>query len=328
MGAQSLQKTRHETAFEYFMRESIKAINLLPDAVEWPFRTESPRHGIHALWKDSFIHNGLEYSEYHKTLRRLHGLGLLLVCYSTFLQGDHERERSAGNYEIRTIPIIYFLIPRGEQSDRFIHQLESNTELNVCVWDAKDQFTAGPSDELSKKNVKGKNFEWRIERSWDGEDPSWDRPLVEPFEYDSKEDSRVKEFLENDNPYFCVVGMNINSNDYREDDPCMFLKKIKDFDLVEHIEQAKKLSEDGLAGAHEEVNHEKDDCGNYRKSFEELSGLPSKGEAKKPSEDGSLAGAYTQLNDKKVEELSGLPSKEEAKKSSEDGSAWQGLMRR
>ncbi|KAH7461079.1 hypothetical protein FOMA001_g19289 [Fusarium oxysporum f. sp. matthiolae] len=73
--------------------------------------------------------------------------------------------------------------------------------------------------------------------------------------------------------------MNINSNDYRDNDPCMFLKKIKDFDLVEHIEQAKKLSEDGLSGAYTQMNHGK---------VEELSGLPKEKEAKKPSEDGSV----------------------------------------
>ncbi|EGU84427.1 hypothetical protein FOXB_05059 [Fusarium oxysporum f. sp. conglutinans Fo5176] len=115
---------------------------------------------------------------------------------------------------------IYFLIPRGEHSDRFINKLESNTELNVCVWDAKDQFKADSADKLSSKNVKGKNFEWRIEGLWDGEDPSWDRTLVEPFIYESEHDRRVKEFLENDNPYFCAVGMKINWNDYLERDPC------------------------------------------------------------------------------------------------------------
>ncbi|EXL64196.1 hypothetical protein FOPG_19534 [Fusarium oxysporum f. sp. conglutinans race 2 54008] len=153
-------------------------------------------------------------------------------------------EEIAVNSQIRTIPIVYFLIPRGEHSDRFINKLESNTELNVCVWDAKDQFKADSADKLSSKNVKGKNFEWRIEGLWDGEDPSWDRTLVEPFIYESEHDRRVKEFLENDNPYFCAVGMKINWNDYLERDPCMFLKKIKEFDLVEHIEQAKRRCND------------------------------------------------------------------------------------
>ncbi|KAI3564231.1 hypothetical protein IWW34DRAFT_642392 [Fusarium oxysporum f. sp. albedinis] len=105
-------------------------------------------------------------------------------------------------------------------SDRFINRLESNTELNVCVWDTKDEFTVGSSHELPNRNVKGKNFEWRIEKVWDDEDPSWDRTLVEPFIYESEHDRRVKEFLENDNPYFCAVGMKINWNDYLERDPC------------------------------------------------------------------------------------------------------------
>ncbi|RKK10414.1 hypothetical protein BFJ66_g15134 [Fusarium oxysporum f. sp. cepae] len=245
----------------------------------------------------------------------------------------------------------------------FIEKLMSNTELAVCIWDAKDEFAAGvdrSSEELSNKNVKGMNFECRIERSWNHH-PSWIRSVVVPFEYCPEiDDETVKRFLENDNPYFCVVGMKINWNDYLERSPRRFLEKIKGFDLLKHIEQAKKLSvdglagaytqlndkkveelsglpskeeakkssEDGLAGAHEEVNHEKDDCGNYRKSFEELSGLPSKGEAKKPSEDG-LAGAHEEVNHEKddcgnyrksFEELSGLPSKGEAQKPSQDGS--------
>ncbi|EGU72480.1 hypothetical protein FOXB_17012 [Fusarium oxysporum f. sp. conglutinans Fo5176] len=104
-------------------------------------------------------------------------------------------------------------------SDRFINRLESNTELNVCVWDTKDEFTVGSSDELPNKNVKGKNFEWRIEKVWDDEHPSWHRSLVAPFSYVSQDDESVKEFLQNDNLYFCVVGMKINWNDYLERSP-------------------------------------------------------------------------------------------------------------
>ncbi|KAJ9412943.1 hypothetical protein QL093DRAFT_2524633 [Fusarium oxysporum] len=252
MGARFLQETfRRERAFEFFMGESEKAINNLSNDLGC---NENEFHGIHTLWKDSFIHNGPEYSQYHKTLRRLHGLGLLIVCFSTLLQGDHEIEESALNHETRTIPIVYFLIPRGEQSDRFIDKLESNTKLDVCVWDTKDQFTASSSVGLSNKNVKGKNFEWCIDKFWDDTDPSWHRTPVEPFSYDPKEDKRVKEFLENDNPYFCVVGMKINWNDYLERDPRMFLKKIKEFDLVGHIEQAKKRSKDQWSKLHHFTN--------------------------------------------------------------------------
>lgn len=242
MGARFLQETfRPETAFEYFMGESKKAIQNLSNGLVCD---ENPFHGIHALWADSLTHNGHKYFRYHKTLRRLHGLGLLIVCSSTLLQGDHEIERSASDYEIRTIPIVYFLIPRGEQSDRFINRLESNTELNVCVWDTKDEFTVGSSHELPNRNVKGKNFEWRIEKVWDDEHPSWHRSLVAPFSYVSQDDESVKEFLQNDNLYFCVVGMKINWNDYLERSPRMFLKKIKKFDLVKHIKQAKKPRKD------------------------------------------------------------------------------------
>ncbi|EXL65627.1 hypothetical protein FOPG_18153 [Fusarium oxysporum f. sp. conglutinans race 2 54008] len=104
--------------------------------------------------------------------------------------------------------------------------------------------------------------------------------------------------------------MKINWNDYLERSPLGFLEKIKGFDLLKHIEQAKKLSVDGsLAGAYTQLNDKK---------VEELSGLPSKEEAKKSSEDG-LAGAYKQMNHNDryptpFEELSGLQNKIEAKK--------------
>ncbi|KAJ0129522.1 hypothetical protein HZ326_27377 [Fusarium oxysporum f. sp. albedinis] len=357
MDAPSTQKpSSPKMSFEDLMRESIRAIEILPTTPDESKRTENRSRGIHALWHDSMLDNGEEHSKYHSSLRQLHELGLLIVSFSRFLEGDHETlggPNSRFDFEARTIPMVYFLMPRGERSDMFIEKLMSNTELAVCIWDAKDEFAAGvdrSSEELSNKNVKGMNFECRIERSWNHH-PSWIRSVVVPFEYCPEiDDETVKRFLENDNPYFCVVGMKINWNDYLERSPRRFLEKIKGFDLLKHIEQAKKLSvdglagaytqlndkkveelsglpskeeakkssEDGLAGAHEEVNHEKDDCGNYRKSFEELSGLPSKGEAKKPSQDG-LAGAYKQMNHKDhyptpFEELSGLQNKIEAKK--------------
>ncbi|EGU72992.1 hypothetical protein FOXB_16498 [Fusarium oxysporum f. sp. conglutinans Fo5176] len=107
-------------------------------------------------------------------------------------------------------------------SSLYFHQsLDLGIFMSLSKTKTKKQGKERYAFRLIFVGVVAKEGLWMVERSWDGEDPSWDRPLVEPFEYDSKEDSRVKEFLENDNPYFCVVGMNINSNDYRDDDPCL-----------------------------------------------------------------------------------------------------------
>ncbi|EWZ78667.1 hypothetical protein FOWG_17130 [Fusarium oxysporum f. sp. lycopersici MN25] len=236
---------------------------------------------------------------------------------------------SGFDFEARTIPMVYFLIPRGERSDMFIEKLMSNTELAVCIWDAKDEFAAGvdrSSEELSNKNVKGMNFEYRIEKDWNHH-PSWLRSVVVPFEYCPEiDDETVKRFLENDNPYFCVVGMKINWNDYLERSPLMFLEKIKGFDLVKHIGQAKKLSMDGLEGAHKQMDYANDERGHYKTPIQELSGLPNKPEAETLPEDG-LAGAHKQMdyaNDESgryktsIQELSGLQNKPEANKRRKD----------
>ncbi|EGU72308.1 hypothetical protein FOXB_17184 [Fusarium oxysporum f. sp. conglutinans Fo5176] len=250
MDAPSTQKpSSPKMTFKDLMRKSKEAIEILANGPAENQRTESPYHGIYTLWEDAMLYNGKEYSEYHESLRRLHRSGLLIVSFSSSLQGDHETEEKPKhdwNPEARIIPMVYFLIPRGEHSDRFINKLESNMELEVCIWHAKDQFTAGldgSSDKLLHKNVKGMNFEWRIRNNWT--DDPWERSLVQPFQYSPQHDSRVKEFLENDNPYFCVVGMKINWDNYLETDPKWFLKKIEKFDLVGHIEQAMKPAEDG-----------------------------------------------------------------------------------
>ncbi|EXK76048.1 hypothetical protein FOQG_19192 [Fusarium oxysporum f. sp. raphani 54005] len=120
--------------------------------------------------------------------------------------------------------------------------------LDVCVRNSRDDPT--------NKDIQTGTFYEQVTLYENEEDHELTRK-VKAFSdnHDAENDPEVYKILQNENPYYCSIGMNISKSDYSGQDRETFGKTIGEFDLIKHIERAKKLADDDLAGDSKESNY-------------------------------------------------------------------------
>ncbi|KAK2667880.1 hypothetical protein RAB80_017071 [Fusarium oxysporum f. sp. vasinfectum] len=245
------EPSHHLKTFEDLLRHGKETLEMLFNNPA-DYDRDVDEYGVYTIRDDDNLKT--DYKEqkkgikYHTNLCRLHDLGFLIVSKPDLLHGRLETERYP--WEYRQIPQMHFLIARDERAKRFLDNLKANPMLSVCVRNSRDdptnkdmqtgtfyeQVTLYENEEYHKST-------WKVTAFSDNHDP--------------ENDPQVYEILQNENPYYCSIGMNISKSDYSGQDRETFRKTIGEFDLIKHIEPD-KLAEDGSIrrGDSKESNYE------------------------------------------------------------------------